>query len=110
MRNLSSAMEPSKPLSINSEPTIPGEGQVLRTSLDRRLYVSARQPIGQGALRFRAAPRCLPNHLEVFTVQEKNGTPSRSFQLPSARIIVDPNGAQLKQPLLKRSEGVLIEW
>jgi hypothetical protein len=30
--------------------------------------------------------------------------------LPSARIIVDPNGAQLKQPLLKRSEGVLIEW
>ena len=103
-------MEPSKPISINSEPTIPYQGQALRTSLDRRLHVSARQPIGQGALCFRASPRCLPNHLEVFTVQEKNGAPIRAFQLPSARIIVDPDGAQLKQPLLKRSEGVLIQW
>ena len=78
--------------------------------MDRRLHISARQPIGQGALRFRAGPRCLPNHLEVFTIQKKDGAPLGSIQGPSARIIVDPDGAQLQQPSLKRSEGVLIEW
>ena len=75
----------------------------------RRLYVSAGQPIGQRALLISSGFRRLPDHLEVFSSQQKNGAPIRSFQLPSARIVIDLDGAQLKQPVLKRSEGVLIE-
>jgi hypothetical protein len=103
-------MQPSRSLSINSDPTIPAaEGQHLRTSLNRRLHVCAGQPIGQRALRLSSGARRLPDHLEVFSSQEQNGAPIRSFQLPAARIVIDPDGAQLQQPLLKRSEGVLIE-
>jgi hypothetical protein len=110
MRSSSSATQPSTPLWINSDPTIPAEeGQPLRTSLNRRLHICAGQPIGQRALRLSSGARRLPDHLEVFSSQEQNGAPIRSFQLPSARIVIDPDGAQLQQPLLKRSEGVLIE-
>ena len=81
----------------SAKPSISSES---RPSLDRRLYISPRQTVGESADAVGLI-RSLPGHSQILSLKLQLCGPLRRDQRPETGITINPGGPKGSQPLLK---------